>query len=87
MTHILFEQPPDFGSFFRRGLRGGEPALDFRSEVVAGRDGGNLELRVAKESQQFAEWQRPNVRRVAQCFPAVLERSALRMLAGVNVLD
>ena len=85
--HILLQQPPDFIGSFRRSLRRGEPALNLRSEVLIRCDGSNLELRSAKEQKQLAERQRPNVRRIAQRFPAVLEGSPLWVLAGINILD
>src|SRR5579885_663302 len=80
MTHVLLEQLPDLVGSFRRSLRRGEPALDLRSKVLIRCDGRNLELRGTKELEQLAERQRPNVRCVAQCFPAILERSPLRVL-------
>ena len=61
----MFEELANFGGAVGGRLRGGEPALDFRDDVVVSRDGVGLQARVTKKLQQFAERNRADVRRVA----------------------
>jgi hypothetical protein len=57
MEAVFFEEAANFGGPVGRGFGGGQPAFDFRSEVVSGGDGVDFEPCVAKEMQEFADRQ------------------------------
>jgi hypothetical protein len=84
---VFFEQEADPGGRFCRGLGGGQPAFDFRSEIIGGGDGIHFEAGIAKKLEQFAEGKCVDVRRIAENFPLILIGGALRKFAGVNVFD
>lgn len=82
---IFVQKSSNFGGAIGRDFGSDEPALDFGSKIVGGREKISLQIRIAKKLEQFTERKRSNVRWIAQNFPAILICSTLGKFAGENV--
>jgi hypothetical protein len=87
MEAVIFKKPANFGGVFWRGFGCGEPALDFRSEIVDRGDRTGFQTRIAEKFEQFADGKSAHVRGVAQNFPFVLIGGAIGMFARVDIFD
>jgi hypothetical protein len=84
---VFFEKAVDLGGWFWRGFGSGQPALNFRREIVRGSDGIDFEASLPEKLEKFADGKRTDVRRIAENFPRILIGGTLGMLTGVNILN